>query len=124
MTDRTDRKWIRLDVGFPHHPKVVALSDAGFRLDVAAMCYAREHLTDGHIPAAWVPSRLSRSVPSLVTAGLWVPADGDGWMIHDYLDWQTSRAEAEDARKRMSEGGRRGAQRRWGTSKGPPWATP
>lgn len=108
--------WMRLDVGFPEHPKVIGLSDAAFRLHVSAMCYARRNLTDGHVPTAWPPHRLARGVPSLVTGHLWVPApDGDGWIIHGWAEWQTTRAEAEALSKVRSRVGRRGAAARWQT---------
>lgn len=104
--------WLRLDAGFPDHPKVVGLNDPAFRLEVSAICYARSQLTDGHIPRAWVPSRLARHTGALVDARLWVPTDG-GWELHDYLDWQQSRAEVEALTKNRAEAGRRGARARW-----------
>ena len=106
--------WLRLDDTFPEHPKVVGLSDAAFRLHVSALCYAHRNLTDGHVPDGWALPRLVRAVPSLEAAHLWVPdPEGDGWIIHGYTDWQRSRAEVEDLRKRRTEAGRKGARARW-----------
>jgi len=106
--------WLRLDAGFPDHPKVVGLTDAAFRLEVSAMCYTARNLTDGMVPAAWVPGRLTRSAGALVTAGLWVPNDS-GWELHDWHDWQRSRAQVEAVSKARAESGRRGAHARWQT---------
>lgn len=110
--------WLRLDAGFPEHPKVVGLSDAAFRLAVSGMCYARRNLTDGFLPVDWPPARLRRAAPSLVAARLWVPEDTrDGWAIHGWLDWQPSRAELESLASARSKAGRKGAAARWQ----PPW---
>jgi hypothetical protein len=87
--------YLNMDDNFPDHPKVDGLSDGAFRLHVSAMCYAAKHLTDGYIP----PERVSRLTPrykpgqrdELIKAGLWVGHD-TGHLIHDYLDWNKSRA--------------------------------
>lgn len=87
--------YLNMDDSFPDHPKVDGLSDGAFRLHVSAMCYAAKHLTDGYIP----PERVSRLTPrykaaqldELIKAGLWVKHD-TGHRIHDYLDWNKSRA--------------------------------
>jgi hypothetical protein len=87
--------YLNLDDNFPDHPKVDGLSDGAFRLHVSAMCYAAKHLTDGYIP----PERVARLTPrykpgqrdELIKAGLWLQHD-TGHRIHDYLDWNKSRA--------------------------------
>jgi hypothetical protein len=108
--------WLRLDAGFPEHPKVIGLTDAAFRLHVSALCYARRNLTDGDIPSGWPPQRLGRAIPALVGANLWVPdPSGAGWVIHGYLDWQTSRADVEALSSTRSKAGHRGAAGRWQT---------
>lgn len=99
---------MKLQDGFAEHPKVVGLSDGAFRLYVNALCYASRNETNGHIPAGAVKS-LGGTMPraaELFHAGLWeAPAEGDGWMIHDYLLHQRSReqinAEKEALKRRM-----------------------
>lgn len=108
--------YLRLDDRFPEHPKVIGLSDAAFRLHVSALCYARRYLTDGHVPAVFPPRRLARHVPTLVTAHLWDPDPaGDGWTIHGWTEWQTTRAEVEALANERSKAGRKGANARWQT---------
>lgn len=108
--------YLRLDDRFPEHPKVIGLSDAAFRLHVSALCYARRYLTDGRIPPVFPPRRLTRAVPTLVDAHLWVPdPDGDGWIIHGWTEWQTTRAEVEALAQTRSKAGRKGAITRWQT---------
>ena len=108
--------WVKLDVAFPDHPKTRKLSDAAFRLHVTALCYARQYLTDGHIPDEFPPQRLRRAIPQLLEVHLWIEdPEGDGWHLNGFLDWQNSRAEAETLTKQRSDAGRRGAEARWQT---------
>jgi len=107
--------WLRLDDAFDEHRKVVGLTDAAFRLEVSAICYAHRNLTDGLIPPGYVTTRFTRSVGALETAGLWVPSPEGGWLLNDYLSWQNSRAEIEEIRKARREAGRKGARARWQT---------
>lgn len=99
--------WARLDDRFGEHPKVVALSDVAFRVHVMAICYCARNLTDGFVPAG--AARLMGATPktlrALVEAGLWAHACG-GYRIHDYLDYNPSKAEVEDAAAKRSEAAR------------------
>lgn len=113
--------WVRIDDNFPEHPKVDALSDAAFRMHVAGLCYANRHLTDGLIPDR-MPRRfihgdnVSGAVDELVDSGLWKTVPG-GWMVHDYLEYQPSRAEAE-ARKVANRERQRAYRSRNGVTNG------
>lgn len=112
--------YVRVDDHFPEHPKVLPLPDAARWLYVDALCYAHRNRTDGHVPVEFVGRRRTRQALALVAARLWVRApDGEGWLINDYLGWNPSRAQLEDATKRMAEGGQRGARKRWGTTDPP-----
>ena len=114
--------WVRLDDTFPEHPKMEAVGPLGIALHVAALCYCARHLTDGHLPATKVPRLLDlptwrKVVTSLVEAGAWREVDG-GYQLHDYLDFQPSRAEVEaerakarDRMRRRRSGGSSGEQR-------------
>lgn len=42
--------WIKLDDTLPNNPKILPLSNAGFRLYIEGLCYANQYLTDGFIP--------------------------------------------------------------------------
>jgi hypothetical protein len=85
------------------HPKVLALSAPAFRVWVAGLCYAQEHLTDGQIPrGALVALRVpapKQAVGDLVRVRLW-EATADGWQIHDYATWNRTRADVETKRAR------------------------
>lgn len=97
--------WARFEDRYPANRKVRPLSDAAFRLDVTAVCWSSEQLTDGHIAdlADLVGvKRPEKAAAELVTRGRWhthghvCPSPKcrpieDGWLIHDYLIFNPSR---------------------------------
>ncbi len=103
--------WVRFDESFADHPKVERVGPLAAWLHVAAICYCSRHLTDGRIPKAKavrladIPDPADH-VSALVSEGMWA-ADGDDYVIHDYLDYQPSResvlAERSAARDRMAK---------------------
>lgn len=109
--------WVKLDVRFFHHPKVVQCSAVAQLAAVAGIAYCGANRTDGFIPAAALgmlttAKVTARHAAELVTVGLWEQVDG-GWMVRGYLDAQRSREEAERRTRRESAGGTLGAHRRW-----------
>lgn len=104
-----------IDCSFPFHPKIRALSDAEYRVHSTAIIYCNEHLTDGLVGRDVVDmfkGYKPKVVQGLVTRGLWRLHD-DGWMIHDYLDWNKSRDQVEAMKAAKSRAGRAGATSRW-----------
>jgi hypothetical protein len=103
--------WVKLDDSFYSHPKVVNAGHEAVGLYITALTYASHHLTDGHIPAAWVrqqvgskTDKLSRALVEAPTGfehGLWVE-NGTGWVIHDYLNYNPSRERILDKRRKDS----------------------
>ena len=100
--------WARFDDGFPGHRKVRRLTDGAYRLHTTAICHCAHDLTDGLVTPEDIedmPSirQAEKRIIELIRRDLWsvVP---DGWMIHDYLDYNPSReqvmAERESARER------------------------
>jgi len=104
--------WVRLDDTFPEHPKVAKVGGDAAWLHVCALAYCNRHTTDGHIPDVMI-GRLSdrknaeKLAGALVAIGLWDEAD-DGWVIHDYLDFQPSKEETDERRAKRAESGRQG----------------
>lgn len=103
--------WVRLDDAFPEHPKVLAVGEEAAWLYVCALCYCNRHLTDGFLPAAAVPRLTGQKSPTrlttkLVDAGL-LDIVRDGFFVHDYLEYQMSKASIENeragARERMAK---------------------
>jgi hypothetical protein len=98
--------WVRIDDSFFSHPKVVEAGAEASGLYVWALAYSSRHLTDGHVSPAWVAQvmgkRAARVAEALVTAGLW-EVNGSGWVIHDYLTYNPTKAQVEDKRRKDSE---------------------
>lgn len=78
--------FIRLDDGFADHPKILALSDAAFRLHVAAICRCNQNDTvsvenaEARLLAGYLSDREAAqdAISELVRAGLWGKTD-EGW---------------------------------------------
>jgi hypothetical protein len=100
--------WVRIDDHLHAHPKFRAAWDtepASVGLELFALSHSAAYLTDGLVDERFVrqwfagTSRRRRAVSALVDTRLWVPADGGGWRIHDYLDYNESREEIQRRRR-------------------------
>ncbi|WP_372730114.1 hypothetical protein [Nocardioides sp.] len=115
--------WAKFDDRYPWHRKVRGLSDAAFRMDVSAVCWCSENLTDGVIEAEFLTLvsdvRNPRKVAAeLVRSGRWhddghdcevcpdVPAGAH--IVHDYLDYNPTREKVERDREQRRKAGERG----------------
>ena len=99
--------WLRVDAGFWKHPKVQDVELAPIGLHVLALSYCADNLTDGLVPEGWVRRQAFGDLAlaqALVDAGLW-ESDPRGFRVHDYLDYNPSRAavelDREAAKQRM-----------------------
>lgn len=111
---------IALDDNIEDHPKFVGLSNDAFALWVRGIGYCRRNLTDGFIPEAAAASRARSKDPKKTIAELtappvglpdssplWVKVPG-GYRVHDYLQWNPSKADVEAKVQANREKGRRG----------------
>ena len=101
--------WLKVDDGFPEHPKVQPLSDKAFRLHIAGLCSSARRLTDGHLSrmdadvCRLVANRATvKHIAELEHAGLWKPTT-EGWEIKDYLDYNPSAEQVKAERERWAE---------------------
>lgn len=104
--------WVRFDDQFTIHRKVDGLSDAAFRLHASAIFWSARNLTDGFVSREdldGVTARVrtpARFAAECVRRGVWHdarepclsekcpgPVDEDGWIIHDYWEYQPSKAQ-------------------------------
>lgn len=97
--------WVKVDDHMPRHPKFLGLDRdrlvcQGVWLD--GMCYASAYLTDGFVPAAALEKGSERYAERLVVAGLWDRVEG-GYRIHDYLDYQPTKAQVTESRRKNAE---------------------
>jgi hypothetical protein len=104
--------YAQIDVSAPRHRKVWSLTDPAFRLWVSGLCYCQEHLTDGvlhrTVVASLTPRLRSSHIDELVSAGLWEADPTNGWRVHEYLTWNSSRSQVEAQRAKIRE-----RQERW-----------
>ncbi|TMQ62541.1 MAG: hypothetical protein E6K78_11485 [Candidatus Eisenbacteria bacterium] len=108
--------WIKLDDAFDQHPKLLEVGPVAAWVFVRSLCYSGRNLTDGLITRA-VARELAgssrqgqRVVSALVAARLWEITTG-GYAIHDFLEYQPSRASVLAVRLTKAEAGRLGGLR-------------
>jgi hypothetical protein len=111
--------WVRIDDGFPEHPKAATAGALGQHLFLVSLCYANRNLTDGHIPdqallrladysgvhleapdslpGLPIPATPRLVAQQLVNARLWHETDL-GYVIHDYGRYQPTREQLERRR--------------------------
>lgn len=126
--------WARFDDKTHDHPKILAAGPLATHLWERAICYCAKHLTDGHIPKRAVrllvnweddaddfngqPPDNYALIGRLVKVGLFDEHHNDGWLVHDYLDYNPSKAASDALRKARAEAGRKGGRKsRRGPSK-------
>jgi hypothetical protein len=109
--------WVRLDDLRAVNPKLCEIGFAARGLDEAAICWCSYKQTDGFIHKRDVvmlaslhgQENVTALIRSLCLVGRWsrVPERG-GYLIHDYLEFNPSRAQIQERREQRAEAGRRG----------------
>lgn len=106
--------WFKVDDTAHTHPKLRGAGTAAIGLWTLGGSYAAQYLTDGMVHAHFAKTNATASqLAKLVKAGLWhpaghdclrcpQPADGD-YFIHDYLEYNPSRAKVVAERERAAE---------------------
>lgn len=115
--------WIKLDDQFWTHPKLERLSDKAHRLYLRSIGYAAQHLTDGLLDTTALRTlgatqRLCEELCEPIypgESGVWEPVR-QGYLIHDYLDYNPSRQEVLERRRRDAD---RQAKRRGAANQHP-----
>lgn len=108
--------WFKVDDSFFSNPKTAMLSDGATALWLRSGSWSAQQLTGGFVPARMVPMFRGSddSVRELCDVGLWERDDErDGYWFHDWSDYQPDGEEADALRRKRSEAGKRGANRRW-----------
>lgn len=129
--------WVRLDEQFPDHPKVTEAGPLAGWLHVCALAYCNRLLTDGFVPYNQVgrladftevwdnpegaadhgvdPYRLARK---LCEVGMWKEVTR-GFLIHDYHEYQPTKAAVLAERAAKVEAGRKGGLASAAARRGP-----
>ena len=99
--------YAKFDDQFGLHPKVRQLTPPAFQLHVCGILHCARLLTDGHVTAEALPDLMRKYRPSylaeLLAAGLWRELGPDVYEIHDYLQWNDSRAKVLARRAKNAE---------------------
>lgn len=100
--------YAKFDDGFADHPKNRALTDGAFRLHVSGILHCARWLTDGRITHDVLPDLMRRYkaayLRELLDRGLWRElTPGLLYEIHDYLEWNDSRARVEHRREKNAQ---------------------
>lgn len=114
--------WIRLDDEYSDHPKIAAAGPLGQLLHLRAINWAARNLTDGKIPRSTLeviaygclvgeverPESLDahKLIARVVDVGL-IAENGDGYAVHDFLDYNPSRKQVESDREKERDRKRR-----------------
>lgn len=110
--------WARLDDSFYDHPKTVQAWDTNpvaVGLHARALSYIAKHEIDGKLPEnvvrMWMPDQRdrARAVKTLIELDIW-HENGAGYIVHDYLDYNPSRADL--TARRESDRSRKAAERK------------
>jgi hypothetical protein len=111
--------WVKLDDAFWRNKKVRKAGHEAIGFHARALSFAGDEGYDPHISREWVDEAGGRHgrklAEKLVAADLW-EVNGDGWIIHDFHEYNpTPEQYAADCAKR-SAAGKRGASARWSGS--------
>lgn len=103
--------WLKIDDNVPHHKKMLAAGPAAAWLWLCGVAYCQRHKTDGFIPREALPwLGVVKPQPLalvLVRVALW-HVEGEGWRVHDFLDWNASSEERQERSGQKAE-----RQQRW-----------
>jgi hypothetical protein len=129
-SNRTDgREFVFLSVDIASHPKVLGMADPAAAWGyAAAVAYCGKYLTDGWITIQTIAREggiSTQKARKLVAADL-VHEHGHTCKkcpeipkgkayLHDYLEHNRSKTEADEQRRSKAEAGRKGAEKRWAT---------
>ena len=117
--------YVPLDANYSEDAAIISVGPDAELCYVRALTLCKRLLTDGFIARAHLP-RLAGDLHSIQTgeqtieglAGalvehhLWTEAEG-GWQVRGWLNWNPSRAEIDEGRRKASVGGVLGNHRRW-----------
>ena len=116
--------WVRFDDQFPIHRKIIGLTDRRYRIATEAIFWCARTLSDGVVRLADLSylciKATRRDASDLVSRQIWheagttcpspacPPPGPDGWVIHDYWEYQPPKEQVERERAAKAE-----RQKRW-----------
>ncbi|MEC7520150.1 MAG: hypothetical protein VYE22_09815 [Myxococcota bacterium] len=112
--------WGRFDDRARENLKVRRAGTEAFALWTAAILWCCEHATDGRVPKELLPDvwrPIGESFDHAAVARVCVENrlfvdDGDAYLVHDFLEFNPSKAEQEDKKRKAAERARRHRRRK------------
>lgn len=95
--------WLRIDDRIAYHAKTLRARNEAFGAWVRAAAWSAGNLTDGVVPLDVALNIAPQRVWDRLLEVEYVDAHPDGYVIHDYLDWNPSAADVEEGRKAIFE---------------------
>ena len=113
--------WMKIDDGIADHPKIQTVGPVGFALYMRGICYANRKHTDGLLPFGSIGAMTHDMDPEiwpqkLIDCGLW-EHHPQGYMIHDFLEWNESKEQHLARLEVFKLAGQRGGKLRWKNKK-------
>ena len=105
MADKDRRLYARITLDFPADPKIKPLSSDAFRTLIEAICWSRQHLTDGFLAtrlalANWSLENLRELCDNDTENPSLFEVEG-GYQIHDFALHQDTKADIIRRRERV-----------------------
>ena len=112
--------WARIDDHYFNNPKTIDAGKDGKLMHLASIVYACGHRTDGLIRESALPllglyceiatlAKVRKVADRLVELNLWeLDPDGQGWLIHDFAEFQPAGGVSRTASIANSVNGRKG----------------
>lgn len=104
--------WFKIDDSLWGHPKWLTASSSARALWVTAGSWCMAQVQDGKVPSIVLPmlGGKPKDAAELVAVGLWEVQE-DGWLFHDWHDYQPTREQIESDRHAARERQRRARER-------------
>jgi hypothetical protein len=107
---RENRLYAKFTLDFPEHPKIAALTDSAYRTLSELIIYSRRVLADGKVPERvalkyWPAEALHELTQNHPERPSLTLVDGH-YVVHDYSEHQTTKADIDAKREAGSKGGR------------------
>lgn len=114
MAKRTAGKFARLSLDYFDHPKLASVSDGAIVAHLHMIVYCRKYLTDGRVPkqiASRFESKLLSELAHNDDERPSITIHDDGSVtLHDYGEWQETRADLETKSQVRAAAGRKGGR--------------
>lgn len=102
--------WFKVQTSVVRHPKVLKLTRTQRWVLIELWAFAAEEVTDGFISELNLKQIANKRIQNVLVEHGFLhpdPARG-GFQIHDYLDYQRSRADIESIKEKRRQSGRKG----------------